>query len=157
MRKTFGFSLGASALVLLCAGCHGSNDTGGTSGASCVAPYLNDQPPSGPFSGPTPTVSPGSTITIYGHWYTTTCNDTGGHDPLKPMPPVHVTLTLPGGAVEHGGELHPRGRDMGFSTALEVPAGTPAGTATVRDDQAPPATFTFKIGHPATVPARGGP
>jgi hypothetical protein len=118
----------------------------GTSNASCVGPYLNDQPPSGPFRGPTPTVSPGDTIVIYGHWYTSTCNDSGGHDPLEPLPQVHLTVTLPGGAVEKLGEFKARGRDMGFSAALDVPAGTPAGTATVRDDQRYPETYKFQVG-----------
>ncbi len=138
--------IGVLAPVLLCAGCGGPPLTAGTSEASCVGPYLNDQPPSGPFSGQTPTVSPRSAIMIYGHWYTGTCNDTGGHDPLKPLPPVHLTLTLPGGAAEALGEFNAQGPDLGFSTTVEVPAGTPAGTATVRDDQPHPATYTFKIG-----------
>jgi hypothetical protein len=138
--------VGVFALVLLCAGCGGSDESAGTSGASCVGPYLNDQPPSGPFRGPTPTVGPGATVTIYGHWYTTTCNDTGGHDPLTAMPPVHLTLTLPGGAATALGQFTGRGQDMGFSTTVGVPAGTPTGTATIRDDQPHPATFTFKVG-----------
>ena len=86
-----------------------------------------------------PTVSPGATITIYGHWYTSTCNDTGCHDPLKPLPPVHLTLSLPG-------EFNPNGQDMGFSASAHVPAATKAGTAMVRDDQPYPATYEFKVG-----------
>ncbi len=50
-------------------------------------------------------MAPGDTITIYGHWYTTTCNDTGGHDPLRPPPLVHLTLRLPGGVVEDLGPV----------------------------------------------------
>ena len=144
--------LGASALLLLCAACvgpsqaNGGSDANGDSSASCVAPYLNDQPPSGPFSGPVPTVSPGATITIHGHWYTSTCNDTGGDELLKPLPPVHLTLTLPGGAVQDLGEFNPIDPDMGFSTEVQVPATTQAGTATVSDDQEMPATYEFKIG-----------
>jgi hypothetical protein len=110
-----------------------------------VGPYLNDQPPSGSFIGPSPTVSPGSAITIYGHWYTSTCNDTGGHDPLKPLPAAHLTLALPGGATKALGEFNAHGPDMGFATAVAVPEGTPAGTATVRDDRRHPATYKFKI------------
>ena len=123
-----------------------TSNANGTSSASCVGPYLNDQPPSGPFRGPVPTVSPGATITIYGHWYTSTCNDTGGNDPLKPLPTVHLTLTLPGGDVQELGEFNPSGQDMGFFTGVHVPAAKRAGTATVRDDQQHPATYRFKVG-----------
>ena len=111
-----------------------------------MGPYLNDQPPSGAFRGPTPTVAPGDTLTIYGHWYTSTCNDTGGHAPLVPLQPVHLSLTLPGGAVEPLGTFTPAGQDMGFSTTVLVPAGTPVGTATVIDDREYPATYPFEIG-----------
>ena len=141
-----GLLIGVLAVVSLSAGCGGSQSTGGTSSASCVGPYLNDQQPSGLFKGPTPTVRPGTAITIYGHWYTSTCNDTGGQDPLKPLPPVHLTLTLPGGAVKELGEFKAQGQDMGFSIAVDVPPGTSAGTATVRDDRPYPATYKFKIG-----------
>ncbi len=141
-------AVAASTLVLLCAACGGSSPSRDTSSASCVGPYLNNQPPtaSASFRGPVPTVSPGGAITIYGHWYTSTCNDTGGHDPLKPLPPVHLTLTLPGEQLEPLGEFSPGGRDMGFSTEVRVPPGTPAGTATVRDDRQYPATYKFKVG-----------
>lgn len=115
---------------------------------SCVGPYLSDQPPTGVFHGPEPTVSPGEAITVYGHWYTDTCNDTGSHDPVTPLPPVHLTVHLPGGTVEELGELHPQGQDMGFSTTVRVPTGTPPGTATVRDDRRPPATYDFEVGAP---------
>jgi hypothetical protein len=140
----------AAALLLLCAACGDNTSAGHESSASCVGPYLNDQPPSGVFRGPVPTVSPGDSIKIYGHWYTETCNDTGGQgqtkDPLVPMPPVHLTLVLPGGAVEALGEFSPEGRDMGFSSEVHVPAGTPVGTATVHDDRQYPAAFKFKVG-----------
>ena len=86
------------------------------------------------------------TITIYGHWYTSTCNDTGGHDPFKPLPNVHLTLTLPGGDVRQLGEVKASGKDMGFSIGVQVPRTTRAGAATVRDDQPYPATFMFRIG-----------
>jgi len=145
-------------LLLLCAACgdpsHANGapdgntapDLNGTASASCVGPYLNDQPPSGPFRGAIPTVRPGGTIRIYGHWYTSTCNDTGGHDPLEPLRPVHLILTLPGGAVEPLGEFTPGGRHMGFSTRVHIPAGAPAGSATVSDDREYPATYGFEIG-----------
>jgi hypothetical protein len=151
--------LGASGLLLLCAAaCGGPShanstpdenaapDTDGHASASCVAPYLNDQPPGGPFRGPVATVNPGSTITIYGHWYTSTCNDTGGNDPLRPLSPVHLTLTLPGGDVQELGVFNPSGEDMGFSTRVQVPQATEAGIATVRDDQQHPAIYRFKVG-----------
>jgi hypothetical protein len=137
---------GLGILMLLFSACSGPHDTADTT-ASCVGPYLSDQPPSGSFRGPVPTVDPGATITIYGHWYTSTCNDIGGvDDPLRPLPPVHLTLSLPGGAVEELGEFSPKGQDMGFSTAVHVPAGTPAGTATVSDDQQYQRVYKFKIG-----------
>jgi hypothetical protein len=136
----------ASVLVLLCAACGGVRAASGTSGASCLAPYLNDQSSSGAVRGPVPTVSPGDALTIYGHWYTSTCNDTGGNDPLRPLAPVRLTLTLPGGAVERLGTFKPRGDDMGFSTTVHIPEGTPEGTAKVHDDRDHPATYRFKIG-----------
>lgn len=152
MTRTHWQLAGASTLMLLCSACgasppgSGTTRQVGTSSASCVAPYLNDLPPDGPFHGPMPTVSPGNTIVVYGHWYTSTCNDTGGHDPLQPLPPVHLTVTLPGGAAEDLGEFQPAGADMGFSTEVRVPAGTHVGTAMVRDDQQYPSTFRFKVG-----------
>jgi hypothetical protein len=107
---------------------------------------LDAQPPSGTFGGPVPTVRPGAAFTVYGHWYTSACNDTVGHDPLKPLPPVHVTLTLPDGDVRKLGAFDPHGKDMGFSVGMQVPATTRPGLATVRDDRRCPAVFTFEIG-----------
>jgi hypothetical protein len=135
---------GASALLLLATACGGSPGTRGAENASCVGPYLNDQPPTGAFRGPVPTVRPGDTITVYGHRYTTTCNDTGGDDPQEPLPPVRLTVTLPGGVAQPLGEFTPAGDDLGFSTMVDVPANTPAGTATVRDDLQH--TYTFSVG-----------
>ena len=83
---------------------------------------------------------PGSTITIYGHWYTSTCNDTGSDAPLQPLPPVRLTLTLPGGDVQELGEFSPGGTDRGFSTGVAGPVGRQPGTATVRDDHPEPVT-----------------
>ena len=143
--------------MLLGAGCTSQQGTGGASAtggsietgsglaASCVGPYLNDQPPSGVFRGPLLTVSPGDTVTIFGHWYTSTCNDTGGHDPLVPLAPVHLTLTLPGWAVKPLGMFTPGGEDMGFSTTVQVPADATPGIAYVRDDREYPATYEFKV------------
>ena len=149
--------LGALSLLLVGAACgassadrtssaKGTADPDGTSSASCVAPYLNDQPPSGPFRGPVPTASAGDSITVYGHWYTSTCNDTGGNDPLKPLRPVHLTLTLPGGRVQQLGEFNPHGQDMGFSTEVHIPPKTQSGIASVRDDQQYPASYVFRVG-----------
>jgi hypothetical protein len=155
--------LAASALALLCVGCAGQPDALRPSGASdpssttevsdantgasasCVGPYLDDQPPSGTFMGPMPTVTPGATITVYGHWYTSTCNDTGGHDPLKPLPPVHLTLAWPDGDEQRLGPFRPGGDDLGFSVAVRVPATTRPGIARLHDDRQPAASFAFKV------------
>lgn len=137
--------VGAVAAVLLAAACADSGNVRGGAAASCAGPYLNALPPSGGFRGPVQTVRPGDTLTVYGHWYTSTCNDTGGHAPLKPLP-VQLTLTLPGGAVDHLGRFTGRGEDMGFTTAVRVPAGTSTGTAWIRDNRRYPATYKFKVG-----------
>ena len=134
------------AVTFLCVACGQGTSADGHASASCVAPYLNDQPPSGPYQGPTPTVAPGDSLTVYGHWYTTTCNDTGGNQHrLVPMAPVHLTLTLPDGSTEDLGRFTPGGADMGFSDAVQVWAGSPAGLAVIRDDQQHPAMFRFKV------------
>jgi hypothetical protein len=148
-----GLLLAPLALVLVAAACANRNDPGGTVGgsvsASCAAPYLDAVPPTAPSASAATPVSPGDRLTIYGHWYTSTCNDTGNDtgasNPLEPLPPVHLTLTLPGGEVTDLGRFTPAGDDMGFSVVVEVPAGTPAGLATVRDDQEHPATYTFHV------------
>lgn len=132
-------------LIVLSTACSGSSGAGGGAAASCVGPYLNDQPPSGPFRAPTPTVAPGEGLTVYGHWYTETCNDTGGEEPLVPLEPVHLTLTLPDGSVTELGEFEPHGGDMGFSTTVTVPTGTPSGVATVSDGRSLPATYEFNV------------
>jgi hypothetical protein len=132
-------------LILLSTASTESNGTGEGAAASCVGPYLNDWPPSGPFRAPTPTVAPGEGLTVYGHWYTNTCNDTGGDEPLVPLEPVHLTLTLPDGSVTELGEFEPHGNDMGFSTTVTVPPGTRSGVATVSDDRNLPATYEFNV------------
>lgn len=93
-------------------------------------------------------MSPADRLTIYGHWYTSTCNDSGGaRDPLQPLPPVHLTLTLPGGRVEPLGEFTPSGPDMGFRALVRIPVATRAGTAKISDDRAPvPAIYRFAVG-----------
>lgn len=89
---------------------------------------------------------PGDSLTVYGHWYTSTCNDTGTHDPVRPLPLVHLTLRLPGGKTAHLGPLTPGGRDMGFKVLARIPAAARSGTATIRDDRPPyPADFRFTI------------
>jgi hypothetical protein len=142
----YGVRLVAMAVGALASltGC-GLPTSNGAPNASCHGPYLNDQPHTGVFRGPPRTVSPGESFRVYGHWYTSTCNDTGGQEPHQPLPPVHLTLVLPGGAVQELGEFRPDGTDLGFSELVHVPAGTPAGTATVRDDREDPATYRFRI------------
>ncbi len=124
--------LGPAALAvlsLLFSACGGPQ----SSAASCVGPYLDNQPPSSNYGGRAPTVSPGAALSIHGHWYTSTCNDTGGHDPLVALAPVHLTLVLPNGEAEPLGVFTPGGQDMGFSTTLHIPPATTSGTAEVRD------------------------
>lgn len=133
----------AFSLLPLLASCGSSQ---GGSDASCVGPYLNDQPPAETFRPPRPTVGPGSSLTLYGHWYTSTCNDTGGNAPLKALPPVRLTISLPGGPTMHLGPFTPMGRDMGFSTKVQLPAQTSAGIVTVRDDGHNVATYKFAVG-----------
>jgi len=92
-------------------------------------------------------VRPGDTIIVYGHGYTSTCNDAGGRDdPLVPLPPVRLTLALPGGEVHALGDVRPSGEDMGFSVVVHVPAATRSGAATVRDDEPYPAIYRFAVG-----------
>lgn len=135
--------VGVLSLLPLLAACESSQ---GGSDASCVGPYLNDQPPAGMFRAPRPAVGPGGSLTLYGHWYTSTCSDTGGNTSPKPLPPVRLTISLPGGPVLHLGPFTPEGRDMGFSTKVQLPARTSAGIVTVRDDGHNAATYRFAIG-----------
>lgn len=137
--------LAAIALTLLFSGCGAARSSGGTSSASCVGPYLDAVPPNTSTVEAAKPVSPGDSLKIYGHWFTSTCNDTGGHDPLKPLPPVHLTLVWPSGAVQRLGEFTPAGDDMGFSLVVHVPDGMPAGIAKVRDDQDYPSTYKFQV------------
>jgi len=103
--------------------------------SSCVGPYLDDQPPSGSFGSPAPTVRPGQTLTIFGHWYTDTCNDTSAdHAPLEPLSPVRLTLRLPGEAALTLGEFAPEGHDMGFAVPIQIPATASSGIGVVKDD-----------------------
>lgn len=131
-------ALGLALALAACGDHRADRETGhggGTSSASCVAPYLDDQGTGGSFGAPPPTVAPGGSITLHGHFYTETCNDTGGDDdPLVPMAPVTLTMTLPGGDALDLGSFTPSGDDMGFTTTVRLPGTTPDGTARVRDD-----------------------
>lgn len=121
--------------------------TGGGGGyASCVAPYLDDQAPGDGYDAPIPTLRPGATFDVYGHWYTSTCNDTGGNDPLAPLPDVELSLTLPDGRVQQFGRYTPGGPDLGFRAAVRIPRNARPGIATVSDNRPQPATFRFEIG-----------
>jgi len=120
--------------------------TGGGVSASCIAPYVDDQPPGTPPREPARVVAPGDSLQLYGHWYTSTCNDTGGSSaPMEPLPPVHVTLTLPGGDRQAVGAFTPGGEDMGFSFVVQVPVGTPDGVARIEDDRTP-TSYSFQVG-----------
>lgn len=126
-----------------------------------MAPYLDARSPADEARartlpvGPTPHVKPGGSIVLYGHWYATTCNDTGvngkmADDPIRPMPPVHLTLTLPDGTTTRLGPFQPGGSDLGFRFEVRVPAGTPAGRATVAEDRhgrkVPHSAYRFVVG-----------
>ena len=131
---------------VLLAACNSQDrdEGGGTSAASCVAPYVDDQRPDETSATAPPTLRPGDSITLYGHFYTETCNDTGGEDPLVPMDPVHLTATLPGGDEVDLGTFTPSGDDMGFTTTLVVPASTPDGNVRVSDGLGHPYSFVVR-------------
>ncbi len=133
-------------LIVMVSGAACGVSQGGTSAASCAGPQLDDRPPGRYYTHPpTPSVHPGDELVVYGHWYTSTCNDTGRHDPLRPLPPVKLTLTLPGGRVEPVGTFTPAGSDMGFHTSVQIPVDSAAGTATLSDDREPPATYAIEV------------
>ena len=137
--------IAAIALMVLAAGRGAGQSSGGTSSASCVGPYLDAVPPNTSTVEAAKPVSPGDSLKIYGHWYTTTCNDTGSHEPLQPLAPVHLTLVWPSGAVQRLGEFTPAGDDMGFSLVVHVPDRMQVGTAKIRDDQEYPSTYKFQV------------
>jgi hypothetical protein len=58
---------------------------------------------------------------------------------------VHLTLTLPDGTTVPLGEFMPHGQDMGFNEVVQIPPGTRAGVAAIRDDQRYPKTFRSKV------------
>ncbi len=114
--------------------------------ASCVAPYIDDQRPNGTHGAPAAKVSPGDSLTFFGHWYTNTCNDTNhATAQVSPLPPVHLTLTLPDGATHNLGTVTPAGADLGFKVTVQVPPSAKAGTASVSDNRTPPATYHFTV------------
>ncbi len=131
------------ALLPLLAACAAS-----TSGedASCVGPYIDDQGADGTYEAPAATVSPGETLTLHGHWYTSTCNDTNhATAEVRPLPPVRLTLTLPGGATRDLGSMTPAGDELGFQVDVHVPSTSRAGSASVSDDRTPPAVYRFTV------------
>jgi hypothetical protein len=117
----------------------------GHAAASCVGPYLDDQPPAGRYGVPPPTVAPGETLVVYGHWYTRTCNDTGHYRTPKPMPDVTLTVQFPDGRTTTLGPYPPHGRNMGFRATIRVPADMASGTVRLSDDQAYPFTYRFRV------------
>lgn len=121
---------------------------GGSGAGSCAAPYVDDQPPGGQYDAPRPTVSAGGALTIYGHWYKSTCFDTGQGGVDKPLPPVTLTLTLPDGRSSTLGPFMPGEPDMGFTTIVMIPADATPGTATITDDVVfSDAPFQFIVGN----------
>ncbi|MXG91757.1 hypothetical protein GRQ65_19630 [Nocardioides sp. YIM 123512] len=77
-------------------------------------------------------------MTLYGHFFRSGCNDTGNCvDEERPLPPVTLLVTYPGGGTEELGPLTPAGWDSGFRTELTIPAGTPPGRIRVRYDGQP--------------------
>ena len=113
--------------------------------ASCVGPYLDDQPPGGTFGGPAPTVRPGDSLEVYGHFYTRTCNDTGQDRPLVALPDVRLTVTFPNGDEVLLGPFTPGGRDMGFAATIEVPSDARAGEVMVTDGRDDPGPFLYEF------------
>ncbi len=113
--------------------------------ASCAGPYLDAVPPNTATAPPVAMVDPGDSVTVYGHWYTSTCNDTGGRDPLEPLAPVHLKLTLPDGTTRDLGSFTPSGLDMGFRAVVRIPRRIPAGLATISDDRENPARYKVQI------------
>ena len=133
-------------VVAACGGESGNSASARQASASCVAPYLNDQPSNDRFRSPPLTVRPGATLTVYGHWYTSTCNDTGTRGRTNPLPPVQLIVTLPDGKTARLGPFTPGGRDMGFMAHVHIHAATRAGTVTIRDDRAPhPSSYQFTV------------
>jgi hypothetical protein len=136
--------LAGAALVMLLGACGGREGSTVTE-FSCVGPFLDTIPPDASSVAAEAPVSPGDSLTLYGHGYTTTCNDTGGNDPLQSSAPVHLTVSWPGGDTEQLGTFTPAGDDMGFSVVVQVPVGTPPGVAKIRDDEQDAVTYRFHV------------
>jgi hypothetical protein len=122
-----------------------SNNVGGQPAASCVGPFLGDHPPGDRRAAPSPSIRPGESLELRGHFYMRTCNDTGQDRPLVALPDVRLTVTFPNGGTVQFGPFTPGGRDMGFTATIHVPVDAGAGTATVTDDLDYPRTFEFQI------------
>lgn len=140
------------AAVFVFAACGtGQTEGNAVSSAGCYGPWFDNdavgEPPDSPTVDPVVSMSAGETIDLFGHGYTSTCNDTGGHSGLRPLGPVHLTASLPGGSKIQLGEFTPRAEkaDVGFVVSVTVPAGTPAGTAVLSDDLSPATTYRFTI------------
>lgn len=120
--------------------------TGSGDNAACVSPYIDDQRPNGTHGAPPAKVSPGDTITLFGHWYADACNDTNrATAPAGPLPPVRLTLTLPDGTTRDLGMATPKCAELGFTVTVQVPQSASAGTASVSDNRARPATYHFTV------------
>jgi hypothetical protein len=141
----------AAAVFLLGACSTAQKEHNDVSSAGCYGPWLDDdavgEPPDGPPSDTVVTISPGETVKVYGHGYTSTCNDTGGDSDLRPLGPVSLTVSLPGGGGLQLGEFTPRVEktDVGFVVSVSVPGGTPSGAAVVSDDRSPATTYRFTV------------
>lgn len=135
------------AVVPLLAACTGVS---AGAGASCVSPYLDDQDPHGTYGAPAATATAGGVLTVYGHWYTSTCIDTNhGKDDPEPLRPVRLTLTLPDSSVHDLGSFTPTGEDSGFHVVVRVPRTTVPGSASIRDNREPSAVHRFTVDAPS--------
>ena len=120
-----------------------------------MGPYLDDQGPGGTYGAPTPTVRAGDRLTLFGHFYASTCHDvvqfradgTRVDDGRRivPLPEVHLTVTFADGRVERLGPFTPGGDDFGFAATVQLSDVAVPGTVTVADDRAFPATYRFQI------------
>jgi hypothetical protein len=129
------------------AGCGGQTGSGGgDAAASCVAPYLDDQPAGGRFGTPAPTVAPGDSLEVHGHWYRSGCDDQGLGEAEEPLPDVRLTVRFPGGGSVELGPFTPAGKDLGFTATVDVPEDARPGAVVVTDDRDPGATYRFRVG-----------
>jgi hypothetical protein len=110
--------------------------------ASCVAPYLDDRPPTTPPRPHTLVVAAGSTFRLHGHAFFRGCNDTGGGEIGTALPPVGMRITYADGRWVDLGPFMPEGPDFSFATDVDVPRDAAAGVATA---YAGTATFEFTV------------